>query len=33
MKSAFLPYDKRCEFIYGDIKPGYAKIRRSQQKQ
>ena len=27
MKSAFLPYDKRCDFIYSIIKPGYAKIR------
>jgi len=27
MKSAFLPYDKRCDFIYSVIKPGYAKIR------
>jgi adenosine deaminase len=30
MKSAFLPYDKRCDFIYSVIKPGYAKVRRSQ---
>jgi adenosine deaminase len=29
MKSAFLPYDQRCEFIYSVIKPGYAKIRGS----
>ena len=29
MKSAFLPYDKRCHFIYSVIKPGYAKIRES----
>jgi adenosine deaminase len=29
MKSAFLPYDKRCEFIYSVIKPGYAKVRSS----
>jgi adenosine deaminase len=29
MKSAFLPYDKRCDFIYSVIKPGYAKIRSS----
>jgi adenosine deaminase len=29
MKSAFLPYDKRCDFIYSIIKPGYAKIRKS----
>jgi adenosine deaminase len=27
MKSAFLPYDKRCDFIYAVIKPGYAKVR------
>jgi adenosine deaminase len=26
MKSAFLPYDKRCDFIYSVIKPGYAKV-------
>jgi len=29
MKSAFLPYDKRCDFIYSVIKPGYAKARSS----
>jgi adenosine deaminase len=29
MKSAFLPYDRRCDFIYSVIKPGYAKVRRS----
>ena len=29
MKSAFLPYDQRLEFIYSAIKPGYAKIRAS----
>ena len=29
MKSAFLPYDKRCDFIYSVIKPGYAKVRSS----
>ncbi|MGB6459428.1 MAG: adenosine deaminase [Candidatus Acidiferrum sp.] len=29
MKSAFLPYDRRCDFIYSAIKPGYAKIRAS----
>jgi adenosine deaminase len=29
MKSAFLPYDQRCNFIYGIIKPGYASIRKS----
>jgi adenosine deaminase len=28
MKSAFLPYDQRINFIYKVIKPGYAKIRR-----
>jgi adenosine deaminase len=29
MKSAFLPYDERCRFIYSVIKPGYAQIRQS----
>jgi adenosine deaminase len=29
MKSAFLPYDQRCDFIYSVIKPGYAKVRGS----
>jgi adenosine deaminase len=29
MKSAFLPYYQRCDFIYSIIKPGYAKIRKS----
>jgi len=29
MKSAFLPYKKRCDFIYSVIKPGYANIRKS----
>jgi hypothetical protein len=29
MKSAFLPYHERCDFIYKAIKPGYAKIRES----
>jgi adenosine deaminase len=29
MKSAFLPYDQRCDFIYLVIKPGYAKVRSS----
>lgn len=29
MKSAFLPYKERCDFIYSVIKPGYAKIRQS----
>src|SRR5271163_3496725 len=28
MKSAFLPYDKRCDVIYTVIRPRYAKIRR-----
>src|SRR5579862_7664919 len=28
MKSAFLPYKERCDFIYSIIKPGYAKIRK-----
>jgi len=27
MKSAFLPYDQRCDLIYSVIKPGYAKVR------
>ena len=27
MKSAFLPYDQRLEFIYNAIKPGYARHR------
>ena len=27
MKSAFQPYDKRCDFIYSVIKPGYARVR------
>lgn len=27
MKSAFIPYNKRLEYIYNIIKPGYAKIR------
>ena len=30
MKSAFLPYDQRCDFIYSVIKPGYARVRSSQ---
>jgi adenosine deaminase len=30
MKSAFLPYDRRCDFIYSVIKPGYAKVRSPQ---
>jgi hypothetical protein len=29
MKSAFLPYDRRCDIIYTVLKPGYAKIRES----
>jgi adenosine deaminase len=29
MKSAFLPYKRRCDFIYSIIKPAYAKIRKS----
>jgi adenosine deaminase len=29
MKSAFLPYDRRREFIYSVIKPGYAEVRNS----
>src|SRR5216683_4781015 len=29
MKSAFLPYDRRCDLIYSVIKPGYAKVRNS----
>ncbi len=29
MKSAFLPYDQRCELIYQTLKPGYAAIRKS----
>jgi adenosine deaminase len=33
MKSAFLPYDRRCEFIYSVIKPGYANVRNSLPKQ
>jgi adenosine deaminase len=33
MKSAFLPYDQRCDFIYSVIKPGYAKVRGSVQTQ
>lgn len=28
MKSAFLPYQQRLDFIYKVLKPGYAKIRR-----
>jgi len=29
MKSAFLPYRQRCDFIYNVLKPGYAEIRAS----
>jgi len=29
MKSAFLPYDRRCDLIYSVIKPGYVKVRSS----
>jgi adenosine deaminase len=29
MKSAFLAYDRRIDFIYSVIKPGYAKLRAS----
>ena len=29
MKSAFLPYDQRIDFIYKVIKPGYARVRES----
>lgn len=29
MKSAFLPYDQRCQFIYSVLKPGYAKARKT----
>ncbi len=27
MKSAFVPYDQRCDLIYKKIKPGYARVR------
>jgi hypothetical protein len=27
MKSAFIPYKKRIDLIYGVIKPGYAQVR------
>jgi adenosine deaminase len=30
MKSAFLRYEQRCDFIYAVIKPGYATARNSQ---
>jgi adenosine deaminase len=29
MKSAFLPYRERCDFIYSVIKPGYAETREA----
>jgi adenosine deaminase len=29
MKSAFLPYRQRCDFIYKSLKPGYARIREA----
>ena len=29
MKSAFLPYDRRLEFIYQTLKPGYARVRET----
>jgi adenosine deaminase len=29
MKSAFLPYDQRCDFIYKTLKPGYARVREA----
>jgi adenosine deaminase len=29
MKSAFIPYNRRIEYIYEVIKPGYAKVRTS----
>jgi len=29
MKSAFLPYDRRCDFIYSVIKPAYSRVRAS----
>lgn len=28
MKSAFIPYRKRCDLIYNVIKPGYGRLRR-----
>jgi adenosine deaminase len=31
MKSAFLPYKERINFIYSAIKPGYAKVREAMQ--
>jgi adenosine deaminase len=32
MKSAFLPYDERCDLIYKTLKPGYAEIRKAMAK-
>ncbi len=29
MKSAFLPYHQRCDFIYKSLKPGYARVREA----
>jgi adenosine deaminase len=29
IKSAFLPYHQRCDFIYSVLRPGYARIRAS----
>ena len=29
MKSAFLPYNRRCDFIYQTLKPGFARVRAS----
>jgi adenosine deaminase len=29
MKSAFLPYDQRCQFIYSVLKPAYARARET----
>jgi adenosine deaminase len=29
MKSAFLPYRRRCDFIYKSLKPGYARVREA----
>jgi adenosine deaminase len=27
MKSAFIPYDERCRYIYEALKPGFARVR------
>ena len=27
MKSAFIPYDERCRYIYDVLKPGFARLR------